>query len=115
MTKAEATKEGKALLARMKGVGWKLRVWENCGWHYSVLLGTIYVYGSPGCFNVLFSADKKIPGAGEIFWTTRGEHYKDPNRAVEMQLKCARTFVNKCSKAIEDVERGLNAKKKGKK
>jgi hypothetical protein len=33
-----AIKEGAALSARM-GSGWQSHVWENCGWHYSVVKG----------------------------------------------------------------------------
>ena len=34
-TKIEATREGKRLLGLLKGKGWKLRVHENCGWHFA--------------------------------------------------------------------------------
>lgn len=36
-TKEEATQAAKALLEQMpKRKGWRIRVWENFGWHYTV-------------------------------------------------------------------------------
>lgn len=32
LSKAEAIRAGRALLARMRGRGWRLRVWQNLGW-----------------------------------------------------------------------------------
>jgi hypothetical protein len=47
-TKAEATKLGKQLVEKLrKGTGckdWRLRVWENIGWHYEADCGPISVY-----------------------------------------------------------------------
>ena len=44
MNKQEAEERGQALLKRMKGKGWKLRVHENIGWHYNVWNGPAAVY-----------------------------------------------------------------------
>lgn len=104
MNKESAEKLGKELLARMKGDGWKLRVWENLGWHYSVKNGGMSVY--PSFDGIAYHAllHKENDGiGGETFWTDNNRH-SDPNLVVERQLKTARNFTDRCVKTLDDLE-----------
>lgn len=89
MTKQQAIKSGRALQKRMRGGPWKLRVWENVGWHYAVETERLSVHG-PSYGGVQFSCLLKphysIFGAG-------GSSV-DPNRAVKKTLRTAIDNIN---------------------
>ena len=109
MTKKEAVKLGTELRECMKGRGWKVRVWENCGWNYQVTNGPITVNPSPGTEDrvssvwVMMTDDLQYPGAGPPLWTDTRD-YRDPNRAVAAQAKRARRELNKLTKIVTHVE-----------
>jgi len=105
LTRIEATKEGEALLKRMKGNGWKLRVHENGGWHYNVTNGPLYVAPSAadGKFFCLLSDKPDQPGWGAAIWTTRHTD-EDPNLAVQHELKEARKVVKRINEVIQVAE-----------
>jgi len=84
-TKKEAALKGKKLLKQMAGRGWKLRVWENLGWHYCVNSGPVSVYPSynEGNFFCLISTDPKKAGFGGSAWTnSSASPHKNPNQVV---------------------------------
>ena len=96
------------LLSLMKGDGWKLRIWENLGYHYAVYNGTLTVHthhgGNPPYF-CLLNLDE-INGGGEVFWTGDvGESFADPNEAVRQQLKVVREFAYKVGAVCRHLER----------
>jgi hypothetical protein len=90
MIESEAREKGNALLARMNGVGWKLRVWNNAGWHYAVRKGPMEVFPSTiaGHFRCLLSDTDKA-GHGYPAWTTDYAH-EDPNEVVQHEVENAR-------------------------
>lgn len=97
-TRREATVAGKKLLARMRGEGWKLRVWENLGWHISVSSGPISVYEYVGLsgnrYHALVSDEPNTAGWGAPFW---GAAYvgRDPNRVVGRAVKQVEKVVTR--------------------
>jgi len=104
MLKADATKKGKALLKRMRGKGWKLHVWENLGWNYSVENGPLSV--SPASrteFFCLLSDDVRYTCGGLAMWTTDFKS-SDPNKAVAHAAASARKVVNRLEKAVSFAE-----------
>jgi hypothetical protein len=105
-TKAQAEKAGKKLLKRLKGKGWKLRVWENIGWHYSARNGPINVYEShtEGMYSCLLSDRLDDPIGGSALWTTEFRN-KDPNKVVAHEVKAARKQLNEIIDAVSFVER----------
>jgi hypothetical protein len=110
MTKQAATKAGKALLARMNGKGWKLRVWENFGWHYAVNLGPINVFPEGGIsdpvgarFHILMNDRGNDSTGGSYQWLVR-RHFKDPNAAVRAQLRLARKRADEINRLVTKVE-----------
>lgn len=110
--RAAATCEGKALLARMHGKGWKLRVWENAGWWYAVENGALSIsptgleYEGRCRYSTLLGRDGL---SGEMFWT-ENKSYTDPNAAVRRQIKIARKFISEITAVVDKVERATGAK-----
>jgi hypothetical protein len=116
MTKSDATERGAALLKRMKGKGWKLRVWENFGWHYSVYCKNLSVhsYGEylergKESFTALLDSDPTRHDGGYSLWT---EHpcpmFHDPNEAVQVQLKYAYKVLADLQKAVTQAADAVN-------
>lgn len=107
-TKEQATKKGKALLKRMVGDGWKLRVWENLGWHFSVSLLNLTIFDDCGNdYSAFLTTDESHRGSGEMFWSP-GKSFADPNKAVKYQLKIAQDFTNVCQKTISAITAKIN-------
>lgn len=109
MTKLEATKQGRILLKRMKGPGWKLTVWKNIGWHFKVSNGSISVHQfSPPDkrYFILMTDSKGDSSGGSYLWNVE-ESFTDPNKAVRTQLKLARSRVEWLHELLTDHERRL--------
>lgn len=102
-TKAAAKKAGEALRKKLKGKGWKIRVWENIGWHLSAQLGRMTVHGVPGNWWTLLGKGS----AGEIFWSPRCKGFQDPNAAVRHQLKIANAFLSKQTKHLRYIDAAI--------
>jgi hypothetical protein len=115
MTKTEAAEKAVELKNMMKSPGWKVRVWENMGWHYSIYNGNLAVYPSfvKGTYhaNLSDSSDllswhnngDKVPSGTPSYWH-KAETFKDPNEAVASQVKRARAFVNQLQLVVTDAE-----------
>jgi hypothetical protein len=74
LTKADATKRGKALKAKV-GKGWKLDIWENLGWHYCVVNAPMTIYGcetSPDTYHIMMSDRAQDARSGSIMWSRDG-------------------------------------------
>lgn len=88
--------------------GWKIRVWENAGWHSSLERGGLqlyihtYTFDDRPSYSVLFSRNNS--GGGEVFWGLGNKSFRDPNKAVLEQLRQARKFIRECTKAVEFVD-----------
>lgn len=102
-SKAAARAAGMKLLRRMKGKGWRLRVHENIGWHYSVYRGPLQLFPSgPRHFFCLLSGnptDRPAMG-GDGIWIDRGV-YTDPNKAVDGQIRLARAVIARLTRAVD--------------
>jgi hypothetical protein len=95
MTKEQATSRGKILLKKMKGGPWRLRVWENLGWHYSVdcAEGALSVSDYGGEYSAML-ANVGCSHSGSYDWIDP-RRYRDPNIAVRNQLRLAKQFVQR--------------------
>lgn len=86
----KAVRDADALVARMRGTGWRPFVFENLGWHYRAISGPVQVYPSSngdGRFWVMIGGNPKNNPGGLSMWTPdRIPHFKDPNRAVRVAL-----------------------------
>lgn len=87
LTEIEATRAAKKLLSRMEGRGWKIRVWENIGWHYAVETSMLSVRVYP-----YHSARSRFCCMLKPHYTLFGavQYARDPNHAVESCLAVAR-------------------------
>ena len=81
MKKKEAISRAKLLLNKMETKGWKIRVWENLGWHYELINQTISITDED-------SLDTRAMLCPHYsFWEVT--HCKNPNMAVKGLLKDA--------------------------
>lgn len=82
-----ATKKAAALAKRM-GPGWVPRVWENAGWHYSVVdaSGCWKVYGKNYGGDSYYSAYLGPQGGGG-YWSASAD---TPEKAVKLVRKAAK-------------------------
>ncbi len=106
LRKEQAVALGRKLRDRMDGHGWRLHVWQNLGWRYTVHRGPLSVYPVYGCRGGvtylcrLAAAPEDTSGSGAIFWPDQSRR-RNPNAAVASQLVVARAFVERCVLAIE--------------
>lgn len=111
ITKAAATKKAKALLAKMKTKGWKIRVHENLGWHYGLFNEKLSLHASKfGNEKITYHCMLgEHPGTGIGFLTApSGERYfRDPNKAVKFCVEYARRVVDNYVAFVELAEEGL--------
>lgn len=105
--KAKAIEAGRALLKRMRGRGWKLRVWQNLGWHHSVERGPLTVYPLTGRagYHALLSDNPEGTHSGAMAWTPRGtRQHRDPNKAAAAAVKLARAYLKQATRAVDLAE-----------
>lgn len=104
-TKAQAEEAAKSLIKKMNGKGWKLRMWQNIGWHYEIRNGPIAV--SPcypeGKFSCKLSDSLEDSYGGSLIWANNFSS-KDPNKAVMHEIKNARKELNLIIDAVRFVE-----------
>lgn len=115
-TEAEAKSAGEKLLARMKGDGWRLRVWENLGWHISVINWPIAVNEIVLKKKILYyvsmtdDPESKFIVGLPTYLCADHRNFSDPNEAVEAQLKFARTFAEQILAAVKHGESIVDGK-----
>lgn len=105
MTRNEAVEAALKLLQKMKSSGWKSRVHENMGWHYSLERGPLKLYEEFHWGKPSYSCLLGVGIGGHGFWLLN-DICRDPNIAVKKQLQIARSFVLSCQKTINEAARG---------
>ena len=99
-TKREAMRAGAALKKLMKRGRWKVRVWNNMGWYYSIEAGNLSVHPAP-----------RLRMGGERYWCmvapclavwTEGREYLDPNMAVARAVSKIRRVVAEYQKVADE-------------
>ena len=104
-TKVAAERAGKAALKTMPK-GWRLRVWENLGWHFSILNGPAAIYESSvdGSFNCLISDDPKATGWGGVGWSGGGDRSAaTPIEAYCLEVENFKAYFNKLKEIHEAI------------
>jgi hypothetical protein len=110
LSRKEAEEAARKVQKRMKSKGWKIRVWENLGWHFEIKKGTIQLH------------EASHNGRRPYYWTLMGSELNsyggetylladetpkidmqiyDPNDAYLRQLKVAKAHLDKIAKAIK--------------
>jgi hypothetical protein len=83
----------------MEGTNWKVEVWENLGWHYSVSNGWATVYPADvGTFYCLLSNEKGSSG-GLAMWSD-DTFTSDPNECVRNQYRTAQNKIKQLTEAV---------------
>lgn len=98
MNKAEALIQAKALVKKLKTGKWKPVVWENMGWHFKAVeeFGHMAIYAN-WWRNSWYYSPAYCPikgGAGTPATFCTRVSYRDPNKAVQAQLKSLRTYLD---------------------
>jgi hypothetical protein len=118
----DAVKNAKAL-AKKLGYGWKTRVWENMGWHYSVSNGPISLsgygpyYGSRGAsYLCLIDNNMETRHGGCQDWTTyRRRSPVNPFRAVRVEARSAIRYIEMLVKVMGKLKQILKDMKEAEK
>lgn len=101
---------GRALRDRMKGNGWVLHVWQNMGWHYMVRLGVMNVhvsrYRGVDSYHTLFGY--RHAGRPELT-DAKSRSFKDPNRAVQAQVRFAKEHLRGLQEALDSCKTTLES------
>ncbi len=109
-TQNEARKAAEALQKKMHNShDWKVRVWENLGWHYEIRNGPLSLLNSPRSVPVrylcMMSEDKDTDGSGAHVWSSHDYWDEDPNAAVRLQVEYARGIIDVLTQTLEAAER----------
>jgi hypothetical protein len=115
-TKEEAEATGTAAKALLTSKGWKLRVWENDGWHWELCNHIISLHSSRlnqhGKFWALVTDEVRSVGSGAMLFSDPAgvafEH-ADPNVVVERAMAYATKVVAKLSGIVAAANRRLAA------
>ena len=105
-THIEATTAAAALLQRMTGSGWDLRVWENQGWHFELRNGPLQLYKHGDRYSCLLGSEVP-PTGGEHFWEVE-KRYCNPGAAIIAQLRVAREFLDRLNTLVSALEKRLH-------
>ena len=84
--------------------GWKIRVWENCGWHSSLVKDvkdpngrtayhSICFEGYDGMFSVASSYTH--PWVDECYFVDPNEPYDDVNRSIRAKQEIISEYIEK--------------------
>lgn len=99
-----AHREAKALVARMKSRGWKIRVWENIGWHWCIYHGEGHLSISPSYdgkkLHIMFSLCMPLAGTPGLSVDT---YSTDPNKLVVLQKRAAEKYLASVQKLINQI------------
>lgn len=108
-TKEQAEKWAKKTLAMMNGKGWKLRIWENLGWHYCVE-NKNGLCVSPSVGNEYFASLNEDCCGDLGVWHFGTKIFKNPNDAVNEKLKDARKVVDELNAMVTKAENDMAMK-----
>jgi hypothetical protein len=107
-TRAEAAAAGKQA-QRQLPKGWKLRVWENLGWHYSLSKGNVRLLPPDDISDrwscLISEVPTDVPGSGGPWTRTGGGWGETPREAVRKALRDLLAYVENQQKVLEDSRR----------
>lgn len=99
-TKKQMQAKGEKVLASMpKDVGWRLRVWENIGWHYAIVADHISISEYQGRFHCLIGEETGTGGP----WTSPGGSYKTPMGAAKGELAVFKNYMQRQNAVLSSI------------
>jgi hypothetical protein len=108
----EAEKEAKSVLRKMKTPGWKIRLWHNMHWCWSLQNQYISVMGQLGSSWAMMS-DVRHASGSPSFWCPPHRLFRDPNKAVKYVQDYAELFVAQVTRIVNEQQaafRGVYAR-----
>lgn len=112
-TEGEAYKGAVILQDLMNTTGWRIRVWENLGWHYQISKGTISIYEAykhiddPTSYHAMIAGEPGQNGHGLAAWSGDFFASSDPNEVVWRAIGEAVTYVNEITQAMEEAQKAM--------
>ncbi len=107
MEKKEAVTDGAAMMVQLNDPAWKLRTWENLGWHYDAVhpcgmsVNPVFYDGGKVRYFAMLAEDGK---SDEAYWPKTDEDYETPQEAVWAKTKSARAFLAGVQALVEAAE-----------
>ena len=103
-TQLEARRAGRQALKLVATKGWKVKTWENMGWHWELVNEKGFLFLTPAgmdgdqfkCGLVMTKGRTGIPG----YWYDPCVYW-DPNVAVLAQLNIARGPLDDCTRGVK--------------
>lgn len=80
--------------------GWRVVVWENLGWHMSLVKGNLHLHYSRPDDDFHAFLSENCYGGDSMFWSSNFNH-KDPNKVIEHKIKTAQAFIDGCQKIVD--------------
>lgn len=112
-TKAQATKAGKAVKAKMiQPKKWKVNVWENMGWYVCLQCGGCTLFIDPPSkfglsrttFWAMFNSQRRGDHSGECHWTrTDRIPHTNPNNAVASCMNKVHAYLHRANAEFDNV------------
>lgn len=106
-----AHKEARETIAILKTKGWKVKVWENLGWHWALANSICGISLHADHYH----SEKKLRFSTMVSTATGSTHgdmninfvhgETDPNRAIEKQIKQVRPVFQAGADALKNLER----------
>lgn len=100
-------KKADKLVSLLKGSGWKVKIYENLGWHFQVVSGPIAVFGNQenDLYWCMIAQSSDLVGSGFPPWSCspspgKANYHKDPNEAVKEALTHAGAWVSDILKTM---------------
>jgi len=107
-TKQQAEEAGRTLLAKLKGKGWKINIWETSAWHCAAINSPLTVYYDEWTdkYDCLMADEVSEVHSGSLIWDKlTSKSYKDPNKAVEKAVAAARKAFDSVAVAVMKAEK----------
>ena len=94
--KSKAVADARNLKSMLKGRGWKIVVFENLGWHYHAVAGSMIISGHEYKGKITYHClmDERIPPVGGSMNWGDNKHFADPNEAVKATLAEAEKVIS---------------------
>jgi hypothetical protein len=91
-----------------KGKGWRLRVWENLGWHFNLQRGYASISESfGGEYYCLITDDPSHLGSGCGAWHDPGGSCKTPWKAFEHAANSVLTYVAQRTRTFSEIKTSI--------
>ena len=107
--KKEAEKLAKEMVKTLNkdlGGKWETRVWNNLGWHYSAVLGSIEViestYMGKSIYTAYINDEVNVIGGAMSAWFHDSDNAATPDQAVRNAITTANKYMESLKAVMDD-------------